>query len=210
MVGLGLLNDASTYALAVSGDGEVIVGSNGNLAFSWTRETGYLVLPVPTFLSSEDRDVRALGASDDGRFVVGTALSDGVALMWDGQTVYDLNAFLPLVGATGWWLEVARDISTDGNVIVGHGLNAEGEIESFILTGVAEYLAQVEASCGQSKWVDWLVQEGCWADTGSRFLGWVYVGLGDWVYWSRMQKWIFLPEQDVSTEGAWVFQPLTD
>ncbi len=41
-------------------------------------------------------------------------------------------------------------------------------------------------------------------DTGD-FMGPLYVELDPWIWSSEMDRWFFVPEEHVSSEGGWVF-----
>ena len=134
-----LLYPEST-ANAASFDGAVIVGNSPSYntrlfeteAFRW--ENGVMVglgdLPGGMFYSD------ALSVSADGSIIVGTGVMEGGhrAFIWDelhGMRLLEdvlTNAGIDL---QGWKLVSATDISADGTIIVGKGLNADGVLEPF-------------------------------------------------------------------------------
>ncbi len=137
-------------AYGASADGSVIVGlsrsmassNSGWEAFRWTQ-TGGMVglgdLPGGAVLSA------AYATSADGSIVVGSAGIQGPctpfgcqtaprAFVWDGaRGLRDLNEVLAGQGVnlTGWTLTEARGISADGSVIVGTGINPQGNLEAW-------------------------------------------------------------------------------
>jgi uncharacterized membrane protein len=86
-----------------------------------------------------------LDASNNGAVVVGGSYTDmthGEAFIWDSahgmralksvlQTDYGLNL-------AGWNLSSASDITLDGSVVVGWGINPFGQTEAFRVTLVPE------------------------------------------------------------------------
>ena len=92
---------------------------------------------LPTGFSSD-----AYGVSADGLLVVGEdqTASGSEAFIWDPnngmrslkwvlETEYGLTAELE-----GWTLQSARDVSENGLVIVGYGINPDGEPQAWIVT----------------------------------------------------------------------------
>ncbi len=117
MQNLGTLPDhLSSQATAISRDGSVVVGSaytpaGDSNAFVWTAQGGMAMLPP---LPGSSPITEANGVSFDGRFVVGESGLNGTATMWlDGQPI-DLGV------APGWGRSLARGVSDDGTVVVGH------------------------------------------------------------------------------------------
>ncbi len=141
MVGLGDL--PGTYIMSaatdISADGSTIVGVSsgpwGDEAFLWTNEEEGMVgigdLEGGAFYSE------ALGVSADGSTIVGTSeiLAGDTAFIWDADNgMRALDEVLTAQGLdlTGWTLEEARDVSDDGRVIIGQGINPSGQIEGWI------------------------------------------------------------------------------
>jgi probable HAF family extracellular repeat protein len=136
-----LTGHARSDANAVSADGSTVVGQSsvGSTpweAFRWTQAGGMQGLGnlnSGTFGGSE-----ALGVSGDGSLVVGTAPSDtgSTAFIWD--EAHGMRALTQILidelglDLTGWTLTRATDISADGTVIVGWGMNPNGDSESWI------------------------------------------------------------------------------
>jgi len=117
--GVGFLaGDASSELAAVSGDGQVAVGSSQaadgrRRAFRWSRVEGL------TALGQVDggQTSSALAASFDGSVIAGQASAPGsssVAFRWTPST--GMQALPGLQGAT---LCVAMGVSGDGSVVVG-------------------------------------------------------------------------------------------
>lgn len=130
-------------ANAVSADGSVVVGSSKSTddseeveAFRW--EDGLMVglgdLAGGTFKSS------ALAASEDGSVVVGrgTTSVGNEAFFWDEQNgMRNLRQMLIDdfgLDLSGWVLTRASDITPDGRIITGDGMNPEGSFEAWIVT----------------------------------------------------------------------------
>ncbi|MCC5839977.1 MAG: hypothetical protein JJT96_07625 [Opitutales bacterium] len=78
MQGLGLFRSGVDH-LAISADGETIVGTSDSRAFKWTSETGVVFLDtlVPELASWESTHGR--GVSGDGRIIAGYGFPEGVA-----------------------------------------------------------------------------------------------------------------------------------
>jgi probable HAF family extracellular repeat protein len=136
-------------ALGISADAEVIVGFSSSLRAGTGREAfrfadGVMIglgdLPGDPFFS------QALATSADGRMVVGRATGAGAcgpfgcegearAFVWTVETgMLDLADVLRAAGVTnltGWRLQEARAVSADGRVVVGAGLNPQGQPEAW-------------------------------------------------------------------------------
>lgn len=130
---------------AVSSDGSVIVGytrsPNTNPAmleaYRWTPSGGLQPLGD---LPGGDYHSIGWGISGDGQIAVGEGTTDSVvaeseAFIWD-QTYQMRNLRDMLVNnfgldLTGWTLNSARAISTDGTTIVGYGVNPSGFQEAW-------------------------------------------------------------------------------
>ena len=94
----------------------------------------------------------ARGVSGDGATVVGfgmTSLGPRAFLWTSALGLVDLNAYLPTLGVslTGWTLEQARGISTDGKAVVGYGIH-NGEMRAWLVTGLG--VAPCYANCDAS------------------------------------------------------------
>ena len=134
MVGLGFLPGGGdvSRATAVSADGTVIVGTSdlsaGGAAFRWTTETEMVALG--SFLP--------LSLSADGSMIAGVDFpgSETRAIIWDETNgVRGVRNLLEIefgLDLTGWTLTSANDISADGTVIVGIGINPLGQTEAFV------------------------------------------------------------------------------
>ncbi len=129
----------TSEALGVSADGAVIVGGSSGRAFRWTQAGGLQNLGrLPSAPNAQ-----ALGVSGDGETVVGwsgTNFLDSRAVVWRpeyGSQVVDLADLLFSLGETSaalWTLRIAVDVSDDGSVIAGWGINPAGVVESFRVT----------------------------------------------------------------------------
>jgi uncharacterized membrane protein len=134
MVGLLVVADTSTKALAVSADGLTIVGQCDNSAFRWTLGStlGYNGVYPIGFLH-ENGYSAAYAVSGDGSVIVGE--SDGQAVIWDTRGIESLASVLTgdyALDLAGWSLERATGISIDGRTIVGIGENPSGAHEGWI------------------------------------------------------------------------------
>ena len=137
MVGLGDLPraDFRSEALAVSADGSTIVGysstTRGNEAFRWTASDGMVALdPGPTGVYTG----KARGVSADGSVIVG---GEGLAYIWDEVNgSRSIHAILEESGIDlgDWWLKTVSDVSADGTVVIGRGINPDGFEEGWIAT----------------------------------------------------------------------------
>ena len=144
LTGLGFLPGAlfeRSYARGVSADGSVVVGygynANSNLeAFRWVDGTMTGLGFLPGALLG---DSVASGASADGSVVVGysyNANSDMKAFRWTLETgMESVEDWLSNAGVSiaAWsTLKNANGTNSDGSVVVGTGLNANGDEEAFI------------------------------------------------------------------------------
>jgi probable HAF family extracellular repeat protein len=135
-VGLGDLPGSGPVdgsALGISGDGNTIVGSNGNRAFAWTAAAGMYALSPYAPGAAQD-------ASGDGSVIVGdrynATISDSRAVLWNVGAPgfeFDLNDVAATVLPAGWVLKEALGVSADGLSIVGRGVNGSGQDEAFLL-----------------------------------------------------------------------------
>lgn len=140
MVGLGGLTGAPFGSIAkdVSADGSVVVGHSGSEAFRWTAADGMVSLGG---LTGNALGGSANAVSADGSVVVGYtyssfSTSDSSAFVWDATT--GMRALREVLSAdhgldlTGWALTEATGISANGKVIVGTGVNPDGNTEAWI------------------------------------------------------------------------------
>ncbi len=120
----------------VSTDGTFVVGiislTDDVEAYRWSQETGVIRLEN---LNEKHLDTRGHAVSADGSIVVGRVWEVG-AFIWDEVNgMRDLKAVLEEdhgLDMTGWSLNTATDISDDGTVIVGHGVNPLGDVEAWV------------------------------------------------------------------------------
>ena len=145
MVGLGDLPGGAfgTQAKDVSADGTVVVGSGFSEAsgrsveaFRWTQENGFEILG---FLSQSEFRSTANAVSGNGKVIVGSSGADENErpFVWtSGTGIMDLEAILVSQGLyseiAGWSLISAEDITYDGSVIIGNGVNPNGVREGWI------------------------------------------------------------------------------
>lgn len=136
-------NGGSSLAHAVSGNGSVVVGEARNRdglwrAFRWTQSTGMQELGTLGGPMSA-----AYAASNDGSVIVGKSLINSMssserAFRWTNQRrMEDLKRALQNAGVTvvnDWTLLLASDVSADGTVIVGYGMNGQRQFRAFRAT----------------------------------------------------------------------------
>jgi probable HAF family extracellular repeat protein len=150
MVNLGWQNGWPTQGWNCSPDGLTVVGYggsvNGSLANRWTQATGIQpigVLPGTQYSYSYATTgpviVGASGFGNPGNYT---------AFRWtQNEGMQDLNSYLRGLGIDldAWDLQIASDISSDGNVIAGEGLtnggfNVEGWVVSLVpVCGSADF-----------------------------------------------------------------------
>jgi uncharacterized membrane protein len=122
-------------ANAVSADGSVVVGFNGQ-ASRWTAQTGTVGLGD---LPGGSNSSNALDVSGDGSLIVGYGETEigREAMFWTQPTgMVNLRDFLISQGIdlTGWSPITAEGVSADGRTIVGTGENPAGNPEGWIAT----------------------------------------------------------------------------
>jgi len=118
---IGTLGGSDSTALAVSADGNVVVGvswnaTNNRRAFRWTKESGMTDIGTLTGAYGS----AAYGVSADGTRVVGTSVSSGGqwrAFLWtEGDGMRNL-------GSLSMYESEARAVSDDGRTVVGWSRN---------------------------------------------------------------------------------------
>jgi len=179
MVGLGDLPGGffSSQASAVSADHRTVVGMSsierGNEAFRWTEATGMIGLG---YLFDDFKFSHATGVSADGSRIVGSTVVNAVlqpgdpnyadeveyaAFIWDFEHgMRDLKSVLESehgLDLTGWQLTSAVDISDDGLVIAGNGINPLGQSEGWVvrleaIPEPATLVLFVVGACGIVMW----------------------------------------------------------
>ncbi len=145
MAGLGILPGGYlSRATAVSADGSIVVGQSESgspesgrvgLAFRWTEDEGIVSLGD---LPGGSTSSYASDISDDGTVVVGSSDSGSAfgaeAFRWTpGKGMESVRQLLIDSGVdlTGWHLSGAHGVSADGRVIVGDGINPNGQYEAW-------------------------------------------------------------------------------
>ncbi|MCX7993503.1 MAG: hypothetical protein N2651_07515 [Fimbriimonadales bacterium] len=135
---LGALDGRDSRALAVSADGNIVVGWSkygGNLnawhAFRWEGGALTDLGALPGTSISEAHDISA-----DGSVIVGFSWAGSPnptrATRWTQNGIEDLNqTYASLLGSSGYLFN-ARGISPDGRYIVGAGRH-NGRIEAYLL-----------------------------------------------------------------------------
>ena len=133
---LGCLPGHSTsVACGVSADGSVVVGWSGDFvtteAFRWTQKTGMVSLGT---IRGRSGDSMAFDVSADGSVIVGRGAGDlgDEAFIWDDT--HEMRSIQRVLirdfhvgdALRGWSLRSATAVSDDGTVVVGSGLNHEG------------------------------------------------------------------------------------
>jgi probable HAF family extracellular repeat protein len=159
-VGLGFLGGGefnlkrtASQASAVSADGTVIVGFAYDAgfpiyvphdarfeAFRWTEADGMVGLGKV----STDNYSSARAVSADGSVIVGQSAFVGEvnsvyrAFIWtEADGMRSLREWLVTecgLDLTGWTLEDATGISADGTIIVGNGINPDGQSQAWVAT----------------------------------------------------------------------------
>lgn len=126
-------------AVAMSSDGSVIYGTGydsigvTSQAFRWTEETGLQRLG---FLTPADYHSDIRGSSRDGRFAVGTSLSENTssAFVWSAETG------MQALAVTNWRQSaIANAVTMDGSIIVGA---SDGNQATIWRHGVQELVGQ--------------------------------------------------------------------
>lgn len=147
MSGLGFLPGGSLYSSAsgISADGQVVVGGSestlGMQAFRWTESGGMDGLGD---LPGGDFDSSAHDTTADGSIVVGRSnvlggqlTSSSDPFIWDEvhgmRNLVDVltNDFGLGSALAGWNLTEATAISDNGKVIIGNGINPDGNFEAW-------------------------------------------------------------------------------
>jgi probable HAF family extracellular repeat protein len=136
-VGLGFLNqaDGGSDATAVTPDGSVVIGTSssptGTRPFRWTAQEGMIDLG-----NLGTPNTYAMGVSDDGKTIVGTAEGSQAFIWTEDGGIVDLKALLTALGVdlTGVTLRQARDVSADGTTIVGLGSRGGALQEAWFAT----------------------------------------------------------------------------
>jgi uncharacterized membrane protein len=135
--GLGDLPGGGFFSAAsdVSADGTIIVGSgnSGNYeAFRWTAADGMQGLGyLPGGSESHANAISADGSTIVGKGLTGTAYE---AIVWteaDGMKSIRELLIESGIDMTGWTLLGANDVSADGRVVVGEGINPSGQSEAW-------------------------------------------------------------------------------
>jgi hypothetical protein len=147
-INLGTLNHPSDIIVptAVSGDGETVYGTvdslNSKQAFRWTAEGGMVGLGQSFDIPSSELPI---AATELGEAVVGQSTQiaggdvDTEAFLWThaygGESLQGAlsDRFGLADELQGWVLIRATDISLDGTVIVGDGINPSGVKEAWLV-----------------------------------------------------------------------------
>lgn len=162
----GVGDPSESYALAVSGDGRVVVGGSIAGAFRWTAETGLVYLGSLPGTPAGTRSV-AFAVSHDGSVIVGEAENaEGRlrAFRWTASTgMEDLGLLGPVTGGSpaSW----ARAVSGDGSVIVGMSS----------MPGVSQMVAfRWTSQTGMQTFMPFLADAEVWGISadGSTVVGW--------------------------------------
>ncbi|MEM1082486.1 MAG: hypothetical protein AAGI48_00050 [Verrucomicrobiota bacterium] len=151
--GINRLGDLSgggwgSEATGVSDDGSVIVGfgtpSQGvNEGLIWTNGSMASIGDLP----GGDTACNLKDVSGDGSIAIGFGADETgkTAVIWDATNgLRKLSDVLTQhsIELTGWTLTEAVGISSDGDVIVGNGINPSGDPEAWRLTGALALLSE--------------------------------------------------------------------
>lgn len=126
---------------AISADGATIAGSASGFpgfGFRWNLENGYETFDVLGGGGLGSLGVH--GTSGDGTVIVGASSTavGNEALVWDpirgASSIRDILESDYDVDLAGWTLYLAADVSDDGRVIVGAGVNPDGLREGWVVT----------------------------------------------------------------------------
>jgi len=141
-VGLGHLpGGTSSVALGVSADGSIVVGERssalGDEAFRWTSDGGMVGLGMPE--GAVERYAMVVSADGSVIVVIGyDAQLRPKGFLWDEASgMRRLDEVLTELGLgpqiAGWTPSEARGITPDGTVVVGWGVNPNGQAGAFLV-----------------------------------------------------------------------------
>ena len=120
MTDLGTITGPITEANDINDSGQ-IVGDSGGHAFLYSGST----------MTDLGDNSAALGINASGQIV---GYSGGHAFLYSGSTMTDLNTLID--PASGWWLDIAYDINTLGQIVGSGRIN--GTTHAFLLTPIPE------------------------------------------------------------------------
>ncbi|CUU34441.1 MAG: HAF repeat-containing protein [Armatimonadetes bacterium] len=128
---LGTLGGQSSYALAVSADGQIVAGWSYDLsghrrAFRWTPVTG--MQSMGTLYGHRASEAYAISA--DGTLIAGL-LTHGNT--WEPFCWYT-NGSVWLLNTSPYWDFTPRALSADGQVVAGFGRDATGRVRALCKT----------------------------------------------------------------------------
>jgi hypothetical protein len=140
-------HDCSMEAQDFSAGGALIVGTSSlhaegvdpigdpgplfRTAFTYSAAAGVVRLAD---LAGGEQESGAYAISDDGSVIAGFG-SDAEgqhAVVWLAGAAYELRELLADALPAGWRPQEVRDLSADGRVLVGNGLNPQGAPEGFV------------------------------------------------------------------------------
>jgi len=137
----------------------------------------------------------------------GTASSTGNAVTEASILVFDFDgAPLPQtiyepIPAEGGEFSISLTLQPGEveGLTLGFRIKAEsGTSGSIIFSNLSASLDKAVSFAG------WTSLDGQWIDTGD-WLGWLYVADAPWIRSPQFEQWIYLPEENVSENGAWAF-----
>ncbi len=133
-VPLGVLpGHAGSFGFGISSDGSTVVGSS--FASGQTDERAFRWDAVNGMQSLNIANSRAFGASNNGAVIAGSYDGNTQAFIWDsthGGRNFESILSAEGIDMTGWTLQVALGVSSDGKTIVGRGINSLGLAEAFV------------------------------------------------------------------------------
>lgn len=94
---------------------------------------------------------------------------------------------------SGTWREIEVPIRVDGNAF------------DIVNTGPSEVIFHMlEIMRDADSWAGYDAYEDGWVDTAD-FMGWFNVTHAPWVWSTALNRWIYLPEENMSPAGAWFY-----
>lgn len=190
--------DSRYFQLMVSSDGvnfEPVTGGTGSFSGDSLGTNGQLSTSV-TF--SDDGLIEWITNSD---VVVGTSTSNGDAYVYEFS--YSLPAGSVYENNENFAFKIARVHAPEVGDYVSSGAGTVfGEENGY--ARASTYFDMIRISAATEIWGGYGVYPEGDVNTGA-WLGWINVASNPWVYVYDMEKWIYMPEESVSSSGAWAY-----